>query len=173
MQTRNRYSYPVSRKYIGRMAYSESPAHTGNLRFSVDFIVEAGTPVMAAAPGKVVDVKANGRSFKHDSRSFERHGNFVEVYHQSCDEYSEYEHLESVSVKPGQSVRRGQEIGRSGATGWLGGLGPHLHFMVGVYRDYHTLRIRWVRRGPEKGPPPHKQKGTAFHPRSGRGLQRA
>ncbi len=39
-----------------------------------------------------------------------------------------YGHLSSLAVKPGQEVKRGQELGRSGATGLA--LGDHLHFSV-------------------------------------------
>ena len=139
--TKNKYAYPVNWKKITRISYDESPAHKGKLRFAVDFIAPVGTPVKAAATGRVVDVKTGGKK-GGNARRFEKEGNFIEIYHES-EEYSEYEHLSRVIVKPGDLVKNGQTIGYSGATGWLGGLGPHLHFMVGTYQDYHTLKIRW------------------------------
>ena len=142
--TKNRYAHPVAPADIVRISTRESPAHRGRLRFSVDFIVPQGTRVLAAADGRVVDVKADSKK-GGDDKKFEKDGNFIEIYHRNF-EYSEYEHLSKVVVKPGEQVSTGQLIGYSGATGWLGGLGPHLHFMVGVYEDYHTLRIRWLRR---------------------------
>jgi murein DD-endopeptidase MepM/ murein hydrolase activator NlpD len=39
-----------------------------------------------------------------------------------------YYHLSSLSVSKGQQVSRGQEIGKSGNSGWS--TGAHLHFMV-------------------------------------------
>ena len=81
-------------------------------------------------------------------KELESLGNFIEVKH-AHNEYSEYEHLkkDSVPVKIGDTVRQGQFIGLSGATGWLAHLGPHLHFMVGKYgktnEEYETLKIVW------------------------------
>ncbi len=144
MITKNKYAYPVDERDIVRISHDESPAHKGALKFSIDFIVPVGTPVKAALEGRVVDLKSDGK-LGGNSKKFEKDGNFVEIYHVN-GEYSEYEHLSKVTVKPGDMVRKGQQIGYSGATGWLGGLGPHLHFMVGVYKDYHTLRIRWLKK---------------------------
>ena len=39
-----------------------------------------------------------------------------------------YGHLSSIEVKDGQTVTRGQEVGRSGDTGLAGG--DHLHFAI-------------------------------------------
>jgi len=44
--------------------------------------------------------------------------------------YTTYNHMSSLSVGTGQSVARGQRVGRVGATGWA--TGPHLHFEVWV-----------------------------------------
>lgn len=41
-----------------------------------------------------------------------------------------YCHLSEAVVKPGQSVKPGQVIGRTGHTGGSGKFGPHLHFEV-------------------------------------------
>ncbi|MFZ9887297.1 MAG: M23 family metallopeptidase [Myxococcota bacterium] len=41
-----------------------------------------------------------------------------------------YAHLSSISVSAGEEVRRGQEVGRSGATGLAGG--DHLHFTTAL-----------------------------------------
>lgn len=139
--TKNKYSYPVDKKYVTRISKDESPAHTGPLINSIDFIVPKGTPVKAASEGRVVDLKADGK-IGGDFKRFEKHGNFIELYHKN-GEYSEYEHLQKVIVKIGETVKRGQVIGYSGATGWLGGLEPHLHFMVGIYQNYRTLKIKW------------------------------
>jgi len=145
--TKNKYIYPLDLGETGRMSYHDSPAHVGSLKYSVDFIVQEGTPVKAAADGVVVDLKSDS-DIRGTGKELEPWGNFVEIEHEH-GEYSEYEHLkkDGVSVKIGDTVKRGQIIGYSGATGWLAHLGPHLHFMVGKYGatvdDYETLEIVW------------------------------
>ena len=146
-KTKNRYIYPTEMNDRVKMSYNESPMHVGNLKYAVDFIVEEGTPVKAAADGIVIDLKSDS-SVGGADKEFEPFGNFIEIEHEN-DEYSEYEHLQKdgVIVKMGEKVKRGQVIGYSGATGYLAHLGPHLHFMVGKYGetidDYKTLEIAW------------------------------
>ena len=146
-RTKNKYAYPLEISGEIRITYDESPAHVGNLKYSVDFICKEGLEVKAAADGIVVDLKSDSDS-GGENRELEQLGNFIEVRH-SQDEYSEYEHLKKggVVVNIGDKVRKGQTIGYTGATGWLAQLGPHLHFMVGKYgetdQDYKTLEVVW------------------------------
>jgi murein DD-endopeptidase MepM/ murein hydrolase activator NlpD len=119
MRTKNKYKYPVD--VIGkiRISYDESPAHVGNLKYSVDFICEKGTPVKAVADGIVVDLKSDS-DIGGEKKEFEPMGNFIELEHND-GEYSEYEHLrkDGVLVEIGDKVKLGQVIGYSGATGWI------------------------------------------------------
>jgi murein DD-endopeptidase MepM/ murein hydrolase activator NlpD len=48
--------------------------------------------------------------------------------------YTQYAHLSSLTVRAGQSVRAGRQLGRSGSTGNT--TGPHLHFEVRTGPDY-------------------------------------
>lgn len=146
-KTRNIYHYPIEREKIIRISYDESPAHVDSLAHSIDFIVPENTPIKAAADGTVVDVKSDS-NIGGTGKEFESLGNYIEIQHAN-EEYSEYEHLMKggTTVKVGDKVRQGQIIGYSGATGWIATLGPHLHFMVGVYgeteKDYQTLEVCW------------------------------
>lgn len=142
--SRGRYLYPVENgaELISKI---RSPAHRGPLRNALDFIVPIGTPVMASADGVVVDLKKDEK-IGGDSRRFEKHGNFVQIWHEQYDEYTEYEHLSQVKVQRGKDVYAGSVIGFSGATGWLGGLGPHLHWEVGIYRVYDTRKPRFLQK---------------------------
>lgn len=85
--------------------------HTG-----VDFAVPTGTSVKAVAEGRVVAAEWA------DSFGYE-----VIVRHPD-GRYSQYAHLSAISVSPGQPVRGGQLLGRSGSTGKSSG--PHLHFEI-------------------------------------------
>lgn len=143
----NKFIYPVEISDKVRITYDESPAHVGNLKHSVDFILEEDTPIFAAQDGVVVDLKSDS-DIGGIEQHYEEFGNFIEIQHDH-GEYSEYEHLKKngVLVKIGDKVKRGQIIGYSGNTGWMAHLGPHLHFMVGKYgdsnQDYETIEITW------------------------------
>jgi murein DD-endopeptidase MepM/ murein hydrolase activator NlpD len=61
--------------------------------------------------------------------------------------HSLYGHLSRIDVKPGETVSRGQSVGRSGATGLAGG--DHLHFAILVGGEYvdpmEWWDPKWVR----------------------------
>lgn len=78
----------------------------------------AHAPVVASNSGKVLYAARLGI-----------YGNCVVVDH-GYGLQSIYAHLSEIGVKVGQSVQRGQELGRSGSTGMAGG--DHLHFSMQV-----------------------------------------
>ncbi len=82
----------------------------------IDFPAESGTPIVAAASGKVITAEthaAYGKMLEID------HGNGL---------VSRYAHASSLLVKQGDLVMRGQRIATVGSTGRS--TGPHLHFEV-------------------------------------------
>ena len=83
----------------------------------VDLIAPAGTPVAAAAAGRVVwaGYRAGGW------------GLLVTIAHRDSVR-TMYAHLSRVGVRVGQRVGAGERVGRVGATGDANG--PHLHFEV-------------------------------------------
>lgn len=90
------------------------PDPNGAPHWALDVAIAAGTPVYAAADGKVLVAKW------HDS-----YGNFVLIDHGGG--YSTlYAHFSSIAVSAGQSVSAGQVIGYVGTTGFS--KGNHLHF---------------------------------------------
>ncbi|RKN10544.1 transglycosylase family protein [Streptomyces radicis] len=93
--------------------------HTG-----VDFPVATGTSVKSITGGEVVSAGWAG-SFGYE----------VIVRHPD-GKFSQYAHLSAISVSEGQSVRGGQQVGRSGSTG--NSSGPHLHFEVRTGQGFGT-----------------------------------
>ena len=94
---------------------------SGHLHNGVDFHAAAGTPVYAAASGRVALVQSPGQSGGY--------GNFVCLQHRAALSTC-YAHLSAVAarVRAGAHVRRGQVVGLVGATGSAST--PHLHFEV-------------------------------------------
>ncbi|MFS8198939.1 M23 family metallopeptidase (plasmid) [Streptomyces sp. CWNU-52B] len=101
-----------------------SSTHSGQ-----DFAVSTGTQVVAAHGGTVVKTGGNGAG---DGPAY---GNAVVIKHGNGT-YSQYAHLSRVDVKPGQVVKTGQAIARSGNTG--NSSGPHLHFEIRTSANYGT-----------------------------------
>ena len=91
---------------------------TGKKRMhkGVDFGTPVGTSVTSAGDGKVVKA---GTGTGYGNVVYVDHGNGVTT---------RYAHLSSFTVKPGDNVKAGQEIAKSGNSGL--GTGPHLHFEV-------------------------------------------
>lgn len=96
----------------------------------VDYKASHGTPVMAVANGTVTEAHYAGGW-----------GNQIRIKHPS-GLITQYAHLSSIGVKRGQSVKKGQVIGRVGSTGKS--TGPHLHFGLmknGQWIDPSNLKM--------------------------------
>ena len=92
--------------------------YTGARAFhkGLDIAGRMGTPVFAAADGEVI-YATQKRSLGYAVKL--RHGYNMETV---------YGHLQETLVKAGDTVKRGQEIGRMGSTGRS--TGPHTHYAV-------------------------------------------
>lgn len=93
-------------------------------RHAVDIAMPEGTPILAAREGVVV-----GTLNSQAGAAPYPGGNYVRILHDDGT-MGVYLHLQqgSVQVAPGQRVRAGAPIARSGNTGRS--TGPHLHFVV-------------------------------------------
>ena len=103
--------------YSSNFGYRIDP-FTGQHAFhdGVDFPAGAGTPIVAAASGKVVFADANAE-----------YGKLVEIDHGN-GLVTRYAHVSRVFVRSGDLVIAGQQIATVGSTGRS--TGPHLHFEI-------------------------------------------
>jgi murein DD-endopeptidase MepM/ murein hydrolase activator NlpD len=112
-------SFPISQVHnIG--------SHVGNDTWAWDFRMPEGTPVVAALEGVVRLARGDSDEGGCDP-AMARKANYVVIESPGNIE-TQYLHFSSVSVVPGQHVRRGDLLGYSGKTGWA--CGAHLHFKV-------------------------------------------
>ena len=112
---------PVSNKDLKRTAsgygYRIDPIyHVRKFHAGMDFTCPTGTPVYATGNGRVVSAKWR--------TGF---GNCIEINH-GYGYVTLYAHLSRINVKVGQTVSRGEVIGKAGSTGKS--TGPHVHYEV-------------------------------------------
>ena len=115
-------SYPIIQGNHGTFT------HTGLNTYAWDFAMPEGSEISAAAAGRVVRVKQDGKLGGPDKAYFHE-GNMILIDH-GDGYFSHYLHLahNGVLVKEGDLVRGGQVIASSGNTGFS--TTPHLHFHV-------------------------------------------
>jgi murein DD-endopeptidase MepM/ murein hydrolase activator NlpD len=108
--------FPVDKRFGGPAPYGDG-RHPG-----IDYGVHTGTPVIAVAGGKVVNVRPASDGIEN--------GLEVSVVHDQHF-YSFYAHLDRVFVEKGQPVKRGQLLGLSGESNNYSKRGnQHLHFGI-------------------------------------------
>ena len=109
--------WPAHGWVTSRMGSRQDPVSGGDdYHAGLDIAGEKGQPIYATATGRVAQAGYQGG-----------YGNLVVVDHGFGLE-TKYGHLSSFTVKPGQSVKRGDVIGRLGATGRA--TGYHLHYEI-------------------------------------------
>ncbi|QLG89384.1 M23 family metallopeptidase [Chitinibacter bivalviorum] len=98
----------------------------------IDYQGDTGTPIVAAATGKVVYAAYHPQ-----------YGNMVELDH-GKDLTSRYAHASKLLVKVGDTVQVGQNVALLGSTGRS--TGPHLHFEI-RYRGVAQNPLRFLDAG--------------------------
>ena len=95
----------------------------GNGHYAIDIMGWTGRPIAAADSGFVVQCGWDNSGY----------GNVIVIDH-GGGVLTRYAHLDKFSVKAGDSVKQGDQIGLMGTTGRS--TGPHLHFeiIVGGYQ---------------------------------------
>ena len=113
----SRYLCPLATRIV-TSPFGPRKCFGGRMHWGLDLAASSGTPVRAAAAGRVIVA-----NFKDSWGS--GWGYYVMVDH--GDGYAtNYAHLSRVPVRVGQAVHAGEIIGYSGNTGHS--TGPHLHF---------------------------------------------
>jgi murein DD-endopeptidase MepM/ murein hydrolase activator NlpD len=117
------WAWPV----VGTSSYISQTFHYGH--YGLDIAADYGSTVVSARPGVVVFAgwKSNGGGYQ----VWVNHGSGI---------YTSYNHLSATTVSPGQSVDKGQRVGKVGMSGWA--TGPHLHLEVWVGRPWESGSYR-------------------------------
>lgn len=110
------FALPVEGRLSSPFGWRNVSVNGNRYHGGVDLAAPHGTTVRAARSGTVVRAGWWGT-----------YGNAVVLDHGDGTE-TRYAHLSAVSVRVGQPVRQGDELGRVGSTG--ASTGPHLHFEV-------------------------------------------
>ncbi len=128
-----RGAYSISSYYGYRSAYISGWSYHGGLDIVLGYGSSAGIPVVASASGTVVVANSGWRGYGHTVVI--DHGNGIRT---------RYAHMYpgSITVRVGQKVYQGQQIGRIGSTG--NSTGPHLHFEV-LVNGYKVNPLPYIR----------------------------
>jgi len=116
--------------------YGSTQNNTRDSHHGVDMENPIGTPVYAAADGKVTFAGSDKETAYGLTTNF--YGNVIVIKHDN-DLFTLYGHLSKIVVEAGQTVQAGEKIGEVGSEGVA--IGGHLHFEVrrgGDGRDYFS-----------------------------------
>jgi murein DD-endopeptidase MepM/ murein hydrolase activator NlpD len=116
--------YSAGTRHRVNQANCSGHGHSNFWNHGYDFVMDVGTPVVAAREGKI------GWARDGCKDGDRRCTNLITILH-TDGTVALYSHLTNggVRVLSGEHVTAGQVIGRSGNTGNTGGL-PHLHFSI-------------------------------------------
>jgi murein DD-endopeptidase MepM/ murein hydrolase activator NlpD len=120
------YRLPFKNKHLLTQGYNGTWTHQG--KYALDFDMPEKTPILAARDGVVTNF-ADHFTIGGNDASLKAKANFITILHEDGSS-AFYGHLypKGVQVKIGQILRKGQQIGLSGNTGYS--TNPHLHFQI-------------------------------------------
>jgi hypothetical protein len=140
-----RVPFAIASDHTISQAYPDMITHnTPDSQYAVDIAMPVGTDVFAARDGVVFDVTAGNFKGGADAANMSL-ANVVRILHDDGT-YAIYAHLNwnSIRVRVGDVVERGEYIADSGNTGYTSG--PHLHFAVvrNVGMMMESVPVRFV-----------------------------
>lgn len=124
---------PQGEQHVERFyPYGSTGEGRYRIHHGVEFQNEEGTPVFAAASGRVIVAGRDDEVIYGAKPNFYGQLVIVEVERRYGGEkfYNLYAHLSRIDVEVGQAVEEGDIVGRVGMSG--SAFGPHLHFEVRV-----------------------------------------
>jgi murein DD-endopeptidase MepM/ murein hydrolase activator NlpD len=155
-----RVPFALAQRFKVTQAPPDAVTHVDpSSRNAIDIAMPVGTAIHAAREGLVINVAA--RHFKSGlNPQIMDEANFVQVLHDDGT-HAIYAHLQldTVRVRVGQRIARGEYIANSGNTGFSSG--PHLHFVVLHNAGLRSESVPVTFAGPG---------GTSVTPRSGQAL---
>ncbi len=151
-KTTGTFSHPIARgtRVSSPYGWRERPLN-GEIQFhnGIDYAAPLGTPVKSVDGGTVIKVSSNSCSdFGKSSAKLDcggQLGNWIDVRH-ADGKVVRYGHLQqnSIKVKPGMSVSKGQVIAGVGNSGWS--TGPHLDLRVHDGKGNYENPDKYIRR---------------------------
>ena len=133
--------FAAGRQFKVTQAFPDALTHvTPDSRYAVDLSMPEHTDVYAARGGVVVEVARNNFRGGADFGKYGAQANIVKIMHDDGS-FALYAHLswDSIRVRPGDRVSRGEFIAASGNTGFSSG--PHLHFVVVRNEGLRTVSV--------------------------------
>ena len=115
--------FPISQGFDEDITHDKPPN-----QYAVDIVMPIGTPILAARAGRVMDMEDDFHGAAQ-KESYLARSNQIRILHDDGT-MAVYAHLQpnSLRVRLGTKVNRGQWIANSGNTGFSNG--PHLHFVI-------------------------------------------
>lgn len=139
------WAWPTKKPYSITTGYEY---RWGVFHAAIDIYVGFGSPIYAANNGTVQAVGSG--CIRGNTKCNGGRGNYVIINHNIKNYYTQYMHMDSIIVKPGQTISRGQKIGTMGNTGYVVPTpgygsnslkGTHLDFGVWVGAPYAGYTI--------------------------------
>lgn len=143
-----RAPFAVAGTHTISQAYPLAITHTTpGSRHAVDIAMPIGTDVYAARGGVVIAAASTNFRSGIDPNEEGAQANLVQILHDDGT-FAIYAHLNwnSIRVRPGDRVSRGEYIADSGNTGFS--TGPHLHFAVLKNADLRSESLPVTFEGP-------------------------